>query len=251
MTFSADLHGKMAVVTGASGGLGEHFAKLLARSGAEVILAARRVDKLESIVGEIRSLGGTARAVSLDVAHAESVKSLWAGVGGVDILVNNAGVTRSKPLLDEDEDDWDHVVGINARGAFLVATGAAREMVAAGRRGSIINIASILGLRQAKQVASYAISKAGLLQMTKVMALELARFGIRVNSLCPGYVSTELNQEFLEGAAGKALLQRIPQRRVGSLQDLDGPLLLLASDASLFMTGAELVIDGGHVMASL
>ena len=251
------LKGKLALVTGSTSGIGLGMAKALAQRGCNLVINGfgdqAEIDRLVKSLGDTHGVKAVFEAADLSkVADTEQLMKRCAQVhGGVDILVNNAGVTRSKPLLDEDEDDWDHVVGINARGAFLVATGAAREMVAAGRRGSIINIASILGLRQAKQVASYAISKAGLLQMTKVMALELARFGIRVNSLCPGYVSTELNQEFLEGAAGKALLQRIPQRRVGSLQDLDGPLLLLASDASLFMTGAELVIDGGHVMASL
>lgn len=251
MSVAVDLRGKVALVTGASSGLGAHFASLLALSGAEVILVARRAEKLEAVVAGIRSSGGNARPAPVDVADAASVRALWAAIGAVDILINNAGVARSKPLLEEDEADWDYVVDTNARGAFLIATSAAREMISEGRKGSIVNIASILGLRQAKQVASYAVSKAALLQMTKVMALELARFGIRVNSLCPGYIATDFNQDFLESAAGKRLLERIPQQRFGSMDDLNGPLLLLASDASRFMTGSELVVDGGHVVSSL
>lgn len=244
----ADLSGRRALVTGASSGFGTHFAKVLARSGAEVIVAARRRSQLDALVSE---LGGKARAIELDVTSSESIDALWQAVGAVDIVVNNAGVTRTRPLLDQSEDDWDRILDTNLKGAFMVARGAARQMKAAGRDGSIINIASILGLRQAGQVSTYAISKAGVLQMTKVMALELARFGIRVNALCPGYIDTPLNRDFWETEAGQALIRRIPQRRIGHLDDLDGPLLLLASDASRFMTGAEIAIDGGHLVSSL
>lgn len=247
----ANLLGKRALVTGASSGFGAHFARLLARSGAEVIAAARRVPALETLVAKIQAAGGRARAIGLDVSDPSSIAALWDSVGGVDILVNNAGVTLAKPLLEQDTADWDHVVGINLKGAFLMANAAARQMKAAGIQGSIVNIASILGLRQAGQVATYAISKAGLVQMTKVMALELARDRIRVNALCPGYFATDLNREFWETEAGLALIRRVPQRRLGQLEDLDGPMLLLASDASCFMTGSVIEVDGGHLVSSL
>ena len=245
---SADLTGRRALVTGASSGLGSHFAHVLAHAGAEVIVAARRRSALDALVAET---GGSVHAADLDVTIPASIDALWDEVGAVDILVNNAGVTLTRSVLDQDESDWDHVVNTNLKGAFLVARGAARQMQAAGKGGSIINIASILGLRQAGHVSTYAISKAGVVQMTKVMALELARYDIRVNALCPGYFETELNAGFWETQAGQAMLRRVPQRRLGHLDDLDGPLLLLASDASRFMTGAEIVVDGGHLVSSL
>lgn len=247
-TLQVDLSGRRALITGASSGFGAHFARVLVRSGAQVVLAARRVSALEALVAE---LGDQAQASELDVRNPASIDALWDRVGAVDILVNNAGVTLTRPLLDQDESDWNDIVDTNLKGAFLVARGAARQMKAAGLGGSIINIASILGLRQAGQVSTYAISKAGLVQMTKVMALELARYDIRVNALCPGYIDTPLNRDFWETEAGKALIRRIPQRRIGNLEDLDGPLLLLASDASRFMTGAEIAVDGGHLVSSL
>lgn len=247
-TLQVNLSGRRALITGASSGFGAHFARVLVRSGAQVVLAARRVSALEALVAE---LGDQAQASELDVRNPASIDALWDRVGAVDILVNNAGVTLTRPLLDQDESDWNDIVDTNLKGAFLVARGAARQMKAAGLGGSIINIASILGLRQAGQVSTYAISKAGLVQMTKVMALELARYDIRVNALCPGYIDTPLNRDFWETEAGKALIRRIPQRRIGNLEDLDGPLLLLASDASRFMTGAEIAVDGGHLVSSL
>ena len=251
MSFSADLGGKTALVTGASSGLGAHFSEMLAAAGAHVVLAARRLPAVEDVAERIAAAGGSAAAVPLDVADSASIDAIWSQVGAVDILVNNAGTVSSGPIVEQGEADWDRVVGTNARGAYLVARGAAREMIAAGRRGSIVNIASILGLRQAAQVASYAISKAAVVQMTKVMALEWARHGIRVNALCPGYIATPLNQEFFESEPGKALVRRIPQRRLGRLEDLKGPMLLLASDASEYITGAEIVVDGGHLVSTL
>ena len=241
------LEGKTALITGASSGLGEHFARTLAAEGVQLVLTARRGDQLESLAASLPD----ARAITLDVQDPASIDRLWEEVGAVDILVNNAGVVGTGPMLDQDETEWDRVMNTNARGAYLMARGAARAMVAAARPGSIINIASILGLRQGMQLGPYAISKAAMVQMTKVMALEWARHDIRVNALCPGYIATPLNEHFWEMDAGKAMINRIPQRRIGSPADLDGALLLLASDLGAYITGAELVVDGGHLVSSL
>lgn len=250
-----DLKGKVALVTGASGGLGRHFAEVLARSGAKVGLGARRLDALRSAADSIEALGGTAAVVRLDVTRNDSVNeavaSVEAALGPIDILVNNSGVSIAKKLLDQTEQDWDEVVDVNLKGAFLVATAVARRMQALGRRGSIINIESILSFRQAGLIAPYAASKAGLTQLTRSMAGELARYDIRVNGIAPGYFSTDINRDFFATEAGAAMIRRIPQRRLGEPSDLDGPLLLLASDASRYMTGTTLVIDGGHLCSSL
>lgn len=246
-----DLTGKRALVTGASSGLGKHFAGVLAGAGAEVVVAARRTNALDSLVAEIAAMGGKASAVRLDVTDPVSVTAAFDVAGPVDVLVNNAGVTNTKPVLDQSEEDFDFIVGTNLKGGFLVVTEAARRMRDRGTGGSIINIASILGLRQGGQVTPYAISKAAVIQMTKQLGLELARFDIRVNAIAPGYVETELNDAFFQSEAGQALIKRIPQRRLGKLSDLDGPLLLLASDASRYMTGSVVTIDGGHLVSSL
>jgi NAD(P)-dependent dehydrogenase (short-subunit alcohol dehydrogenase family) len=255
MTLRADLAGKTAFVTGASSGLGRHFAHVLARSGAKVALAARRIETLREVADEIGSEGGYALPVVMDVLDSRSVRESLAftraELGPIDILVNNSGVTLTAGVLEQTEEQWDMVVDTNLKGAFLVATEVARDMQAGGRGGSLINIASILGFRQAGHVASYAVSKAGLVQLTKVMALELARFGIRVNALAPGYMETDLNREYWETPAGAAMLKRIPQRRLGQPEDLDGALLLLASDASRYMTGSVIAIDGGHLVSTL
>jgi NAD(P)-dependent dehydrogenase (short-subunit alcohol dehydrogenase family) len=246
--------GKVALVTGASSGLGAHFAQLLAQAGARVALAARRIDKLQPLVQQIRASGGDARAVALDVTQAASVRSCFDELtdwGSPDIVVNNAGITVERPLLQQTEEDFDAVLETNLKGCWLVATEAARRMVDRGTGGCIVNVASILGLRVAGGVAPYAISKAGVVQATKAIALELARHHIRVNALLPGYVATDLNREFLASEPGKKLLARIPSRRFGELADLDGPMLLLASDAGAAMTGATLVVDGGHLVSSL
>jgi NAD(P)-dependent dehydrogenase (short-subunit alcohol dehydrogenase family) len=248
MPLTADLRGKTALVTGASSGLGAHFARVLAKAGADLVVAARRLPLLESLV---TALGDTARAVTMDVSDAASVHKAVAEAGAIDILVNNAGIAITKPALSQSIEDFDAVIGTNLRGAFLVATEVARAMRARGRGGSIINIASILGLRQGGQVAPYAISKSGVIQMTKQLGLELARDGIRVNAIAPGYVETEMNRAFFASVDGQAMIKRVPQRRLGTLQDLDGPLLLLASDASAFMTGSVLAVDGGHLLSSL
>lgn len=249
--FGQILSGKRAFVTGASSGLGTHFAKVLATAGADVVIAARRLDRLESIAEEIARNGGAVRSVALDVTDVRSIVAAFDAAEPVNILVNNAGVSNTRAVLDQTVEDFDGIIDTNLRGAFLVATECARRMRDLGTRSSIINIASILGLRQGGQVTPYAISKAGVIQMTKQLALELARYEIRVNALAPGYLDTDLNSEFFESGAGKALLKRIPQRRLGELHDLDGPLLLLASEMSGYMTGSVIEVDGGHLASSL
>jgi NAD(P)-dependent dehydrogenase (short-subunit alcohol dehydrogenase family) len=249
------LSGKVALVTGASSGLGRHFAQVLARAGAKVGLAARRIEKLEEVAAGITTRGGHARAARMDVTDSASIGSavaaIEAALGPIDILVNNSGTLVIRNLLEHTEHDWDQVVDVNLKGAFLVAVEVARRMRDGGRGGSLINIASIVGMRPAGWVAPYAASKAGLVQLTRSMALELARYGIRVNGIAPGYFVTEINQDFLASDAGAELRKRIPQRRFGNLEDLDGPLLLLASDASRYMTGTTLVVDGGHLCSTL
>lgn len=253
MTFS--LTNRTALVTGASAGLGRHFAGVLAAAGARVALAARRRESLDAAVAEIEAAGGQAIAVPLDVTDAASVRNgvreAAGALGGLDILVNNAGATVAKPALDYAEEEWDRVIDTNLKGAFLTAQETARVMREQGRGGSIVNIASILGLRVAGHVVAYTASKAGLVQMTQAVALEWARYGIRVNALAPGYMETDLNRDFLATDAGQALIRRVPQRRLGRLADLDGPLLLLCSDASAYMTGAVVPVDGGHLVSTL
>jgi NAD(P)-dependent dehydrogenase (short-subunit alcohol dehydrogenase family) len=249
------LAGEAALVTGASSGLGVHFAKLLAREGAKVALAARRLDRLKEVAAEIEGLGGRALPVECDVTDAASVRAAVAAaeteLGALTILVNNSGVAITKRALDYEEDDWDHVVDVNLKGAFLMAREVAAHLVRLGRPGRIVNVASILGLRTAKSVAGYAASKAGLIQLTRVLALEFAQHGIAVNALAPGYIETDINRAFLQSEAGQALIRRIPFRRVGQPADLDGPLLLLASPAGAYMTGAVLPVDGGHLVSGL
>ncbi len=249
------LDGRIALVTGASSGLGRHFAAVLARAGAQVVVTARRADKLRELVAEIEAAGGRAQAVAMDVTDAAAVAAAFdeAGrlVGVPDIVINNAGQTVTKPLLQHTEADWDGVIEPNLKGCWLVATEGARRMVAAGKPGSIVNIASILGERVGGAVAPYAISKAGVLQATKAMALELARHDIRVNALMPGYVITSLNRDFLTSEAGDKLRMRIPSRRFCELTDLDGPLLLLASGAGAAMSGACVAVDRGHLVSGL
>ncbi|WP_287966115.1 SDR family oxidoreductase [Diaphorobacter sp.] len=248
------LDGRVVLVTGASSGLGQHFARLLASVGARIAVAARRADKLQGVVDDIAAAGGEARAFTLDVTDAASVRACLDAVGawGVpDVVINNAGVTVTRPLLEQTEEDFDQVLDTNLKGCWLVATEAARRMVAAGKGGAIVNVASILGERVAGGVAPYAISKAGVVQATKAMALELARHRIRVNALLPGYVVTDLNRDFLTSEAGDKLRSRIPSRRFGELTDLDGPLLLLVSDAGAAMSGATVAVDGAHLVSSL
>lgn len=249
------LDGSTALVTGASSGLGRHFARALALAGARVAVAARRLEPLHALVGEIEAHGGVALAVAMDVVDADSVRggfdAIAAWHAAPDVVVNNAGVAVSRPLLEQSEADWDSVVDTNLKGAWLVAQEAARRLTAAERPGAIVNIASITGERVAGGVAPYCASKAGLIQLTRAMALELARHAIRVNALAPGYVVTELNRDFLASPAGERLRARIPTRRFGEPEDLFGPLLLLAGPAGRYLTGTVLAADGGHLVSGL
>jgi NAD(P)-dependent dehydrogenase (short-subunit alcohol dehydrogenase family) len=250
-----DVHGKVALVTGASSGLGASFARTLAAGGATVVAGARRMDRLEALVSGIAKAGGKAIAVPLDVADRASVQHAFAqaaaSVGVPDIVVNNAGIARARTSLELPEDEWREVLNTNLDGVWRVAQEAARAMVGAAKGGSIINIASVLGLRVATSVLAYATAKAGVVQMTQALALEWARHGIRVNAIAPGYVETEMTRDFFQTEAGRATVKRVPQRRIGQPSDLDGALLLLASGASSYMTGSIVVVDGGHVVNSL
>ncbi len=241
-----DLSGRTAFVTGASGLLGAQFCRVLAGAGARVVMAARRLDAMAETAATI---GAT--TVALDVTDPASVRDAIAAAGRIDILVNNAGIAVTKPLLAQEPADFDQVIDVNLRGCFLVATAAARGMVARKQGGSIINIASILGERIIPGVAGYTAAKAGLLHLTRQMAVELARHSIRVNAIAPGYIASDINREFFASEPGRAMVKRIPQRRLGNPDDLTGALLLLASDASSHMTGSTITIDGGHSVASL
>ena len=255
---SVDLRGRTVLVTGAFSGLGLHFARVLARHGARLALAGRRIDLGRSVAAELGAAvarPGEVLAFALDVTDAASVRACLAqtsaALGVPQIVINNAGTVLRAPSLQVSEDDWTGVVDVNLSGVFRVAQASAREMVRAGTSGSIINIASILGLRVRSQVASYAATKAAVVQLTKALALEWAEYGIRVNAIAPGYFETDMNRDFLRSEAGLAIVGRIPQRRVGQLAELDGPLLLLASDASSYMTGTVIAVDGGHLVNTL
>ncbi|MGI9479615.1 MAG: SDR family NAD(P)-dependent oxidoreductase [Hyphomicrobiaceae bacterium] len=252
--FAPDLlAGKTALVTGASSGLGAHFAKTLGRAGARVGLAARRVDRLEALAHEIREAGGEAHPVALDVTHADGVSAafdnLEAALGPATIVVNNAGIPSSSRFADMPEDEWRGVLDVNLDGVFRVGQEAARRMKAAAQGGSIINISSVLGLMVLNRLSAYAVSKAAVIQLTKAMALELVRDGIRVNALAPGYIHTEMNDDFLHSDAGQKLLSKVPMARAGNTHELDGPLLLLASDLGSYMTGSVIAVDGGSLLA--
>ena len=249
------LEGRVALVTGASSGFGRHFADVLSQAGARVVLAARRLELVEAAAAEVRTAGGEACAVAMDVTDSASIASALdtaeRALGVATVVVNNAGITIPKPLLDLSDDDWRSVVDTNLNGVAYVTRATARRMVDAGLGGSIINIASILALRVQSLLTNYAAAKAGVVQFTKTAALELAPHDIRVNALCPGYFATEMIREWLATPDGQALAARIPQGRAGELDELNGPLLLLASDASSHMTGADIVIDGGHLLSDL
>ena len=249
------LVGKIALVTGASGGLGKHFAEILAGAGATVAVGARRVEKVKEVVSGITATGGKAIAVNLDVSDRASIigafDEIEEKVGTVNICVNNAGISGRDSALDTSDDGWDEVFSTNLKGTWMVTQETTKRLVAKNIGGSIINIASILGERVMPGVLTYTVSKAGVVQLTKALALEWARHNIRINAIAPGYVETDLNRALLQSDMGKKIIQRIPQRRTGELSDLDGPLLLLASDASAFMTGVILPVDGGHLVNSL
>lgn len=249
------LDGKLALVTGAGSGLGRQFATTLSSAGASVALAARRREKLEETAEIIRGSGGTAICLDLDVTDSGSVSNCFAelkgAAGAPDIVVNNAGIARQDFLVDMTEADWDAVIDTNLKGVYLVAQSAARAMIANEKPGSIINIASVLGMRVAKALTSYIAAKAGVIHMTRSMALELARHGIRVNAIAPGYFITEINQEQFDQGGGEFMAKRVPMGRVGDLPEISGPLLLLASAAGSYMTGSTVTVDGGHVCNSL
>jgi NAD(P)-dependent dehydrogenase (short-subunit alcohol dehydrogenase family) len=247
-----DIGNKRVLITGASSGLGQHFARLFAEHGAAVTLAARRLDSLEAERDAIRGKGAEAEAIALDVRDAASITRLFAQAEQpFDIVVNNAGISGAARALDLSEENWDSTLDVNLKGPFLVAQAAAKALQQAERGGSIINVASIVGFRVASELSAYAASKAGLLHLTRALSLEWARYRIRVNALCPGYIETEINRDFFASPAGEAMVKRIPQRRLGRMEDLDGAVLLLASNAGAYITGASLVVDGGHLNASL
>ncbi len=249
------LEGKVALVTGASSGFGQHFATVLSRAGAKVVLAARRTDLIQAEADAINSAGGNALAVTMDVTSSKSIAvaldQIQTAFGVVTVVINNAGITIPKLLLDLSDADWTNVIDTNLNGVAYVTRETARRMIAAGSGGSIVNIASILAERVQKALTNYAASKAAVVQFTKVAALELAQHNIRVNALCPGYFQTPLNLDWFQTADGQALIKRIPQRRTGTLEELNGPLLLLASAAGSLMTGAAITVDGGHVLSDL
>jgi NAD(P)-dependent dehydrogenase (short-subunit alcohol dehydrogenase family) len=252
---SFSVRGHVALVTGASSGIGRHFAAVLAAAGAKVALAARRVDRLAELASEIEVAGGASLPIACDVTRSDDVAAAVATaenkLGPLTLLVNNAGVVVSKPLFEHTEADWDHVVDTNLKGAWLMAREFAQHLVGLKRPGRIINISSVLGSRTIGRVPAYCAAKAGLTHLTHVLAMELARYGILVNALAPGYVETDFNRAFFQTEPGKALISRIPLKRLGQTEDLDGALLFLASPASAYLTGAVISVDGGHGVAAI
>ena len=257
MAYNIDLSGRVAFVTGASGGLGAQFARTLAAAGAGVVLASRRLEKLKELRAEIEGAGGDAHVIELDVTDNDSIRSAVAHaeteMGSIDILVNNSGVSTTQRIQDVGEDEYDFVFNTNVRGAFFVAQEVGKRMLARSRGaapgsftgGRIINIASMAGLKVLPQIGAYCMSKAAVVQMTKAMALEWGRFGINVNAICPGYIDTEINHHHWQTEQGRKLIQMLPRKRVGQPQDLDGLVLMLASDQSHFINGAVIAADDG------
>jgi len=249
-----NLKEKVALVTGASSGLGERFARVLAANGALVVLAARRVERLKELRAQIESAGGEAHVVGLDVTDHDAIKAaideVGSTVGPIDILVNNSGVSTQQRLTDVAPSDFDYVFNTNVRGSFFVAQAVARQMIGRARdgpsfHGRIVNIASVAGLRVLPQIGLYCMSKAAVVHMTRAQALEWGRYGINVNAICPGYIRTEINAEHWETEAGRKLMQMLPRRRVGDAADLDGTLLLLVAEESQFINGAIIAVDDG------
>jgi NAD(P)-dependent dehydrogenase (short-subunit alcohol dehydrogenase family) len=257
MAYQIDLSGRVALVTGASSGLGAQFARTLVRAGAAVVLAARRLEKLKSLHAEIEAEGGDAHVVELDVTDHDSIKSAVAHaeteMGTIDILVNNSGVSTTQKLVDVSPKDYDFVMDTNTRGAFFVAQEVGKRMIARSRGtapgtftgGRIVNIASMAGLRVLSQIGVYSMSKAAVIHMTRAMALEWGRFGINVNAICPGYIDTEINHHHWKTEAGQKLMQMLPRKRVGQPQDLDATLMMLCANESHFINGAVIQADDG------
>lgn len=250
-----ELENTVALVTGASSGLGSHFAHVLAQAGCTVAIAARRKDRLQVLAKRIQDAGGKVLVVRMDVTDIQSVESgldlVTEQTGTITVLVNNAGTADGNHFINADRDATQSVFNINQHAVWQVAQSFCKRLIAADVGGSVINIASVAGLRPLAGAASYSVSKAAVVQLTKVMALELARYSIRVNALAPGYIATEMNTEFLQSSKGQELIRRSPMRRIGEYQELDAALLLLASTKGSFITGATLPVDGGHLVASL
>ena len=249
-----NFEGKIALVTGASSGLGASFSRALAAAGAEVVLASRDVERLKELRAEIEAAGGAAHVVSMDVTDYGSIKAAIAHAeteaGPIDILVNNSGVSATQRLLDVTPEDYSFVMDTNLRGAFFVAQQTAKRMVARAKGDPkkshrIINIASVAGMRVIPQIGVYCMSKAGVIQMTRAMALEWGKYNINVNAICPGYIATDINEEYFASEQGLQLIESLPRKRVGKPEDLDGLLLLLASEESHFVNGAVIAADDG------
>ena len=249
-----DLSGEVALITGASSGLGRRFARVLSAHGAAVVLAARRAERIESLKREIVNQGGQALSIPFDAREKDAVGALFdnaqSAFGRVSILVNNAGIVKTSPALDMSAEDWQAVLDVNLNAVWFLAQEGGRRMAKSKSGGTIINIASILGLRVEKGSAAYNVSKSGVIHMTRTLAMELARYQIRVNALAPGYIMSEMTRAYLTSPAGEKEVKTIPQRRYGEASDLDGAILLLSSNkASGFMTGSTVVVDGGHMWA--
>lgn len=260
MAYSIDLSGRVALVTGASSGLGAQFARTLSRAGAAVVLAGRRVEKLKELRAEIEGEGGDAHVVALDVTSRESIQAAVARaeteVGSIDILVNNSGVSTTQRVQDVTEEDYDFVFNTNVKGSFFVAQEVGKRMLARAKGaapgtftgGRIINIASVAGLKVLPQIAVYCMSKAAVVQMTKALAVEWGRFGINVNAICPGYIDTEINHHHWSTEQGQKLVNMLPRKRVGQPKDLDALLVMLASGESNFVNGAIIAADDGFAL---
>ncbi len=245
------LDGKRVFITGASSGFGAHFADVLAAAGATVVLGARRAGKLEETAARVRAAGGKAETLKLDVSSEASVKAAFDAMPAPDVVINNAGINIEASTLDLTGDEWDRVVNTNVKGMWMVSREAIRLWINEKRPGNIINIASILGLRVQSQLAVYTASKAAAIQLTRSLAIDYARHNIRVNAICPGYFETDINRDWFRTEGGQKMIKRVPFRRLGNLPELDGPLLLLASDASSYMSGSCVVVDGAHTQSTL
>lgn len=245
------LAGKRVLITGASSGFGAHFAAVLATAGADLVLAARRTEKLEQTAKAVRELGRDAVVITMDVSDHASIEASFAAMPALDVVVNNAGINRVGATDSLEEQDWDAVLDTNLKGVWAVSKFAIRQWRKDQRRGNIINIASILGLRIGNQLPAYVASKAAVVQLTKSIALDYARNNIRCNAICPGFFETDINRDFMKTDAGEKMIKRMPMRRMGDMPELNGPLLLLASEASSFMNGAIIPVDGGHLLSPL